>query len=209
MSGGHFNYVCRTIPTKLDEVCGEQIPEMLHWLKENGGSPEVIKILRGFLGRATRVADEATSLVDLLRAVEWWASGDSGPDAVNSEVRGLIERGQPLERPHIITMCGSTRFTREMLREAWRLTKAGNIVIHWNILEGDAAFAHGAEKEGGNIKDIIDALYLHKVAMADEVRILNVGGYVGESTRNELAHARKLGKEISWLEPDRIPEDLR
>ena len=112
------------------------------------------------------------------------------------------------DRPEIITLCGSTRFTSEMLREAWRLTIAGNIVIHWNILEGKEAFAHGAEREGGNVKQIIDALYLHKVAMADEVRILNVGGYVGESTRGELAHARKLGKEITWLEPDHIPENL-
>lgn len=113
-----------------------------------------------------------------------------------------------MDKPKIITLCGSTRFTSEMLREAWRLTIAGNIVIHWNILEGKEAFSHGAEKEGGNVKEIIDALYLHKVAMADEVRVLNVGGYVGESTRGELAHARKLGKQVTWLEPDRIPGDL-
>lgn len=114
-----------------------------------------------------------------------------------------------MDRPKIITLCGSTRFTSEMLREAWRLTIAGNIVIHWNILEGKEAFSHGAEREGGNVKEIIDALYLHKVEMAAEVRVLNVGGYVGESTRNELAHARKHGKVITWLEPSNIPEDLR
>ncbi len=112
-------------------------------------------------------------------------------------------------RPQIITLCGSTRFTREMMREAWRLTKAGNIVIHWNILESEEEFSHGAEKEGEAVKKVIDDLYLHKVAMADEVRILNVGGYVGESTRNELAHARKLGRAVTWLEPDRVPGDLR
>ena len=109
----------------------------------------------------------------------------------------------------IITLCGSTRFTPQMLDEAWRLTKMGNIVIHWNILNGHEAFAHGAEREGDDIKTLIDALYLQKVALADEVRVINVGGYIGESTRNELRHARKLGKRITWLEPDRIPEDFK
>ena len=112
------------------------------------------------------------------------------------------------KRPKIITLCGSTRFTSEMLREAWRLTMLGNIVIHWNIIESDEPLAHGAEREGGTVKEIIDALYLHKVAMADEVRVLNIGGYVGESTRDELAHARRLNKVVTWLEPDRIPVDL-
>ncbi len=74
-----------------------------------------------------------------------------------------------------------------MLKEAWRLTIAGYIVIHWNIIESKEAFSHGAEAAGGNVKEIIDALYLHKIAMADEVRVVNVGGYIGESTRAELA----------------------
>ena len=113
------------------------------------------------------------------------------------------------KRPKIITLCGSTRFTSEMLREAWRLTLEGNIVIHWNILEGKEALSHGAEALGDTVKERIDALYLHKVAMADEVRVINVGGYVGESTRGELAHARKLDKVVTWLEEDRIPTDLR
>ncbi len=112
------------------------------------------------------------------------------------------------DKPKIITLCGSTRFTGEMLREAWRLTIAGNIVIHWNILEGKEAFSHGAEREGGNVKEIIDALYLHKVAMADEVRVINVDGYVGESTTSEVRHGLKLGKHITWLEPDKAKPEL-
>lgn len=113
-----------------------------------------------------------------------------------------------MTKPKIITLCGSTRFTAQMLDEAWRLTKLENIVIHWNILNGSAAFAHGAEREGGDVKEIIDRLYLHKVAMADEVRVINVGGYIGESTRNEIRHARKLGKPVTWLEPDKADKEF-
>jgi hypothetical protein len=109
-------------------------------------------------------------------------------------------------RPKIITLCGSTRFTAEMLDEAWRLTLEGNIVIHWNILNGEEAFSHGAEREGGDVKERIDALYLHKVRMADEVRVLNVGGYIGESTAREVAYAFQWGKVVTWLRPDLIPD---
>jgi hypothetical protein len=109
-------------------------------------------------------------------------------------------------RPKIITLCGSTRFTSEMLAEAWRITITGVIVIHWNILESKEAFSHGAERD--NVKEIIDNLYLHKIAMADEVRVINVGGYIGDSTRAELRHARKLRKPITWLEPDKVDKEF-
>lgn len=111
------------------------------------------------------------------------------------------------KQTRIITLCGSTRYTAEMLDEAWRLTKEGNIVIHWSILNGKEAFAHGAEREGGEaLKKVIDELYLRKIEMADEVRVINVDGYIGESTRSEVRHAIKIGKPVTWLEPDRIPE---
>lgn len=113
-----------------------------------------------------------------------------------------------MDRPKIITLCGSTRFTPQMLDEAWRLTKLGNIVIHWNILNGSSALSHGAESEGDEVKEIIDRLYLHKVAMADEVRVINVGGYIGNSTKGELRHAQKLGKKITWLEPNKADKEF-
>lgn len=102
-----------------------------------------------------------------------------------------------MDKPKIITLCGSTRFTGAMLEEAWRLTKLENIVIHWSIRAGSADFLDETDR------DIVDRLYLHKIAMADEVRIINVGGYIGDSTRSEVCHARKLGKLVTWLEPDK------
>lgn len=119
-----------------------------------------------------------------------------------------IGKAYPLHSPKIVTLCGPTKFTSEMLKEAWRLTISGVIVIHWNILESKEAFSHGAEAAGGNVKEIVDGLYLHKVAMADEVRVINVGGYIGESTRAELRHARKLGKPITWLESGKVDKEF-
>jgi hypothetical protein len=47
-------------------------------------------------------------------------------------------------------------------------------------------------------KIALDALHFRKIEMADEVLVLDVGGYIGESTRNEIAHATKLGKPIRY-----------
>lgn len=50
-------------------------------------------------------------------------------------------------------------------------------------------------------KEKADQLHKQKIELADEVFILNVGGYIGESTRSEIEHAMKIGKPIKYLEP--------
>ena len=42
-------------------------------------------------------------------------------------------------------------------------------------------------------------LHFEKIRLADEILVLNVGGYVGPSTRAEIEFARSLGKKIRWL----------
>jgi hypothetical protein len=54
---------------------------------------------------------------------------------------------------------------------------------------------------GGPVKAMLDQLHLRKIDLADEVLVLNVGGYVGESTRREIEYARKRGKVLRYLEP--------
>ena len=51
------------------------------------------------------------------------------------------------------------------------------------------------------VKRMLDELHLRKIDLADEVMILNVNGYIGESTRNELDYAISKGKKIIFLEP--------
>lgn len=59
---------------------------------------------------------------------------------------------------------------------------------------------------GGPVKHALDELHLRKIDLADEVLILNPGRYLGESTRRELAYARRMGKRVRSLEP--LPEDV-
>ena len=108
----------------------------------------------------------------------------------------------------IICLCGSTRFTEQMLIKQWELTKQGHVVLSWCALP-DSYFqgedkAHIGDQEG--VKEIADEVHLRKIDLADEVLILNVGGYIGESTQNELNYARKKGKIILYLEPLRRSE---
>jgi hypothetical protein len=86
--------------------------------------------------------------------------------------------------------------------ERWLLEKQGIITLGINILPNgyfEGENHHGAEKEG--VKDILDELHKRKIDISDEVVILNVGGYIGESTRSELNYAESIGKPIIYLEP--------
>ena len=58
------------------------------------------------------------------------------------------------------------------------------------------------EKEISKVKESLDELHLRKIDLADEVFILNVGGYIGDSTRSELDYARAQGKPVKFLEPE-------
>jgi hypothetical protein len=100
--------------------------------------------------------------------------------------------------PHPLTycLCGSTGRAAHMFQaESLRLTLAGHKVLSIGV---------NARDEDLNISEAqkvqLDILHLFKIEDADVVRILNVGGYVGESTQRELEYARRLGKRIEFLE---------
>lgn len=104
-------------------------------------------------------------------------------------------------RPKIVCLCGSTRFYNAFQEANYHETMAGNIVLSVGFYPHSAEQAHG-ETIGitPEQKEALDQLHLHKVYMADEVLILNVGGYIGESTKRELGFANALGKPVRFLE---------
>lgn len=107
-----------------------------------------------------------------------------------------------LEKPEVVCLCGSTRFMDAFFYEGWRLTLEGKIVLSIGVCKHtDEDGAHGAEAIGQDCADMLDELHFRKIDMSDKVRILNVGGYIGESTRKELDYAISQGKPVSYLEP--------
>lgn len=107
-----------------------------------------------------------------------------------------------MERPKIICLCGSTRFTEKMLIKQWEFTKQGYIVLSWCALpdsyfEGEDK-SHIGDQEG--VKEIVDEVHKRKIDLANEVFVINIKGYIGESTRSEIEYAKMQGKPIKYLE---------
>lgn len=95
--------------------------------------------------------------------------------------------------PTIVCLCGSTKFREEFRQANAKLTLAGKIVLTVGCFHGDP--------EWGSNKVNLDELHKRKIDMSDEVLVLNVGGYVGESTRSEINYAITNGKPVRYLEP--------
>lgn len=105
------------------------------------------------------------------------------------------------DRPTVVCLCGSTRFWRQFQRSSLEETMAGRIVLSIGAATGtdDEHFGNLPPEEYDRVKGMLDELHLRKIDLADEVLILNVGDYVGESTRRELFYARTNGKRVRWL----------
>lgn len=97
----------------------------------------------------------------------------------------------------VVTLCGSTRFKEQLLEAQKRLTLEGNIVISVGL------FGHSGDEEvwTEGTKEMLDNMHKRKIDMADSIYVINVGGYIGESTRSEIEYATRNGKEVEYLEP--------
>lgn len=106
--------------------------------------------------------------------------------------------------PTIVCLCGSTRFYQEFQRANYEETMAGRIVLSVGFYTHAAQEAHG-ETWGCSLEQklALDELHKRKIDLADEVLILNVGGYIGASTRSELEYAKAHAKPVRYLEPVR------
>lgn len=103
----------------------------------------------------------------------------------------------------VITLCGSTRFKDEFMEAQKRLTLEGNIVISVGL------FGHAGDSEvwenmdEGTLtktKKMLDDMHKRKIDMADEIFVINVGGYIGSSTKSEIEYAKMTGKTVRYLE---------
>lgn len=97
----------------------------------------------------------------------------------------------------VVTLCGSTRFKEQFMDAQKRLTLAGYIVISVGLFghAGDQEVWDGMD-EGtlSKTKEMLDDMHKRKIDMADEIYVINVGGYIGDSTRSEIQYAEEHGK---------------
>ena len=100
----------------------------------------------------------------------------------------------------VICLCGSTRFVDTFNKWRKKLTLEGKIVVSIELVIPQSE-REDPQHSNYKVKQMLDELHLRKIDLADEVMILNVGGYIGESTRKEIDYAENIGKPIKYLEP--------
>lgn len=103
----------------------------------------------------------------------------------------------------VVTLCGSTKFKEQFMEAQKKLTLKGYIVISVGLFGhvGDSEVWENMD-EGTltKTKEMLDDMHKRKIDMADEIFVINVGGYIGESTKSEIEYARKTGKTVNYLE---------
>ena len=96
----------------------------------------------------------------------------------------------------IITLCGSTKFKDEFIREQKRLTLESNIILTVGL------FGHSGDNEVWNegVKEMMDDMHKRRIDLSDEIFVINKNGYIGESTRSEIEYAIKTKKIVKYME---------
>ena len=103
----------------------------------------------------------------------------------------------------VVTLCGSTRFKDAFMQAQKKLTLEGNIVISVGLFghSGDSEVWEGMSEDTlTQTKLMLDDMHKRKIDMADEIFVINVGGYIGSSTRSEIEYAHAAGKPVRYLE---------
>ena len=95
---------------------------------------------------------------------------------------------------NVITLCGSIKFKNEFLKVQEELTLNRNIVFVPNF------FSNTKIEIDVEMKKMLDKMHRQKIDMSDEIYVINVGGYIGESTKLEIEYAKENGKKVSYLE---------
>ena len=93
----------------------------------------------------------------------------------------------------IIAVCGSYKFRKEMAEVAEIMTLAVNCVLTPNELTRGSKDDYTEEEA-----QLIDMMHKEKIRLSDAIIVVNVGGYVGNSTQSEITFAKKLNKEIMY-----------
>lgn len=113
--------------------------------------------------------------------------------------------------PTVVCLCGSTRFTEAFRAANLRETLNGKIVltVGCDTKSDLEAFSNLSSDDFARLKARLDELHKRKIDLASEILVLNVGGYIGESTLSEIQYAELHGKPVRYLEPPAESHELR
>ena len=94
----------------------------------------------------------------------------------------------------VITICGRMRYSKEMRKIAEEIDlKVWNSVIQ-------CVYNVDGQKYEGIDASILDKIHRKKIDISDAIYVVNINGYIGESTRKEIEYANNNGKEVIYHE---------
>jgi len=100
-----------------------------------------------------------------------------------------------MNKPKIVCLCGSTRFKNDFEKANYDETIKGNIVL------SVGCFGHSDNIEFTiEEKEMLDDLHKRKIDLADEILVINIDNYIGESTKSEIEYAKNNNKVIRFWE---------
>lgn len=104
-----------------------------------------------------------------------------------------MQRVIPYGFPTIVALCGSCRFKEQFFRAGFRESMLGRIVLNLSWYGTLESYNPTPEE-----KIALDALHFRRIDLSDEILVIDRGGYIGESTRNEIEYADATGKPVRY-----------
>jgi hypothetical protein len=93
----------------------------------------------------------------------------------------------------VVTLCGSVRFKDQFKEIETKLTLEGTAVFSLCFFEESEGIEVTAEQ-----KKLFGQIHLKKIDLSDEIFVINVDGYIGDSTRKEIAYAIQNNKIVNY-----------
>lgn len=101
-----------------------------------------------------------------------------------------------MDKVKVVTISGSMRFAKEMMQIAEMLEIVKGYVVIQCIYDTEGKKFEEKDAE------VLDKLHYHKIDLSDAIFVVNVGGYIGQSTEKEIEYAKLHGKEVMYLESE-------
>jgi hypothetical protein len=102
--------------------------------------------------------------------------------------------------PRIVCLCGSTKFKDAFIKANFDYTLNGYIVLTVGCFPHSDNNSSPEQSLGVDLKNKLDELHKRKIDLSDGIFVLNVGGYIGSSTKSEIEYAISTGKNVKYLE---------
>ena len=93
----------------------------------------------------------------------------------------------------IITVCGSLRFKKEIMEISAMMELKGNCML-------PPIYPTRIDKDAYTEEEVLvlNKMHKEKIKLSDAILVVNVNGYIGNSTNSEIEFAKSLNKEILY-----------